>query len=62
MQVPLRRRAVRVTGLRLHEHPRHPAAAVSVCAASEFGYRPDFAENYVCAWEPILSDTTDELA
>jgi hypothetical protein len=32
------------------------------CAASEFGYRPDLAENYVCGWEPILSDTTDELA
>ena len=24
------------------------------CAASEFGYRPDVAANYVCAWEPIV--------
>ena len=23
------------------------------CAASEFGYRPDVAANYVCAWDPI---------
>ena len=22
------------------------------CAAGEFGYRPDVAERYVCAWEP----------
>jgi hypothetical protein len=26
---------------------------VPPCAASEFGYRPDVAANYVCAWEPI---------
>lgn len=29
------------------------------CAASEFGYRPAFADTYVCAWEPIESETTD---
>jgi hypothetical protein len=23
------------------------------CAASEFGYRPDVAATYVCAWDPI---------
>lgn len=23
------------------------------CAAAEFGYRPDIAANYVCAWEPL---------
>jgi hypothetical protein len=22
------------------------------CAAAEFGYRPEVAANYVCAWEP----------
>ena len=22
------------------------------CAAREFGYRPDLAASYVCAWEP----------
>jgi hypothetical protein len=22
------------------------------CAAAEFGFRPDVAANYVCAWEP----------
>ena len=26
------------------------------CAAAEFGYRPDIAENYVCAWEPIVGN------
>jgi hypothetical protein len=29
------------------------------CAASEFGYRPAFAETYVCAWEPLPEETTD---
>ncbi len=26
------------------------------CAAAEFGYRPDVAASYVCAWEPITVD------
>ena len=26
------------------------------CAAAEFGYRPDLAESYVCAWEPLPSE------
>jgi hypothetical protein len=26
------------------------------CAAREFGYRPDVAANYVCAWEPLPSE------
>jgi hypothetical protein len=26
------------------------------CAASEFGYRPAFAETYVCAWEPLETE------
>jgi len=26
-----------------------------VCAAAEFGYRPDVAARYVCAWEPLPS-------
>lgn len=31
------------------------------CAASEFGYRPDVAANYVCGWEPSFepSDRRD---
>lgn len=29
------------------------------CAASEFGYRPAFAETYVCAWEPLPTEKTD---
>ena len=29
------------------------------CAAPEFGYRPDFAEKYVCAWEPLPSEPTE---
>ena len=23
------------------------------CAASEFGYRPEAAQSYVCAWDPL---------
>ena len=30
------------------------------CAASEFGYRPDLAEAYVCAWEPLPGQVIDE--
>ena len=26
------------------------------CAAAEFGYRPDVAANYVCAWEQLPID------
>ena len=29
------------------------------CAASEFGYRPDIAANYVCAWDPIPEPADD---
>ena len=29
------------------------------CAASEFGYRPDVAEGYVCAWEPLRGQMID---
>jgi hypothetical protein len=28
-----------------------------VCAAREFGYRPDVAERYVRAWEPLPAET-----
>jgi hypothetical protein len=31
------------------------------CAAAEFGYRPDVAEKYVCAWDPLPSETTDSV-
>lgn len=31
------------------------------CAAAEFGYRPDVAEHYVCAWDPLPSETTDSV-
>jgi hypothetical protein len=36
-----------------------PALAVycPVCAAAEFGYRPDVAATYVRGWEPISSET-----
>jgi hypothetical protein len=30
-----------------------------VCAAREFGYRPEVAANYVCAWEPIAGRLAD---
>ena len=38
-----------------------PSAVVycPVCAAAEFGYRPDIAANCVCAWEPIPSETLE---
>jgi hypothetical protein len=26
------------------------------CAAGEFGYKPDVAARYVCAWEPLPSE------
>jgi len=32
-----------------------------VCAAEEFGYRPDIAATYVRGWEPLPLDTTDSL-
>jgi hypothetical protein len=32
-----------------------------VCAAAEFGYRPEVAAAYVRAWEPRPGDTTDRL-
>ena len=32
------------------------------CAASEFGYRPEVAERYVCAWEPLPEQTRDSSA
>ena len=31
------------------------------CAAAEFGYRPAVAERYVCAWEPLTSETADNV-
>jgi hypothetical protein len=31
------------------------------CAAAEFGYRPDVAERYVCAWEPLPADAAGDL-
>ena len=30
------------------------------CAAGEFGYRPDIAESYVCAWDPLPAEAADE--
>ena len=30
------------------------------CAAAAFGYRPDFAATYVCAWEPTPTETSTE--
>ena len=32
------------------------------CAAAEFGYRPDAAAKYVCAWEPVPSTEPAETA
>ena len=32
-----------------------------VCAAEEFGYRPDIAATYVRGREPLPVDTTDSL-
>jgi hypothetical protein len=29
------------------------------CAAAEFGYRPDIAANYMCAWEPLPNETPE---
>ena len=37
--------------------PRLSSTAPS--AAAEFGYRPDIAANYVCAWEPLPAERTD---
>jgi hypothetical protein len=34
-------------------HPPAVALYCPPCAAAEFGYRPDVAANYVCAWDPI---------
>ena len=30
------------------------------CAAAEFGYRPEIAESYVCAWDPLPAEAADE--
>ena len=41
-----------------------PPSAVVYCpvwAAAEFGYRPKIAADYVCAWEPLPSETSDGL-
>jgi hypothetical protein len=32
------------------------------CAAAEFGYRPDVAAGYVCAWEPLPEPARDTAA
>jgi hypothetical protein len=31
------------------------------CAAGEFGYRPEAAATYVCAWEPLPTVVPDNL-
>ena len=36
-------------------HPPAIALYCPPCAAAEFGYRPDAAANYVCAWDPVPS-------
>lgn len=38
-----------------------PALAIycPVCAAAEFGHRPDIAATYVRAWEPIHTEASD---
>jgi hypothetical protein len=45
------------------EGDREPAIAIYCppCAASEFGYRPDVAAKYVCAWEPLPSRTPEDV-
>jgi hypothetical protein len=30
------------------------------CAAAEFGYRPDVAAKYVCAWDPLRTEIVGE--
>ena len=30
------------------------------CGASEFGYRPERAEDYTCVWEPLPGQVIDE--
>lgn len=39
------------------EGDNEPAVALYCppCAAAEFGYRPDLAADYVCAWEPLAA-------
>jgi hypothetical protein len=44
--------AYRCYGLDDGEPPR-VAVYCPPSAAAEFGYRPDVAANYVCAWEPL---------
>jgi hypothetical protein len=29
------------------------------CAAAEFGYRPDVAASYVCAWDPVSREAAE---
>lgn len=43
------------------EGDEEPAVSVYCppCAAAEFGYRPDVADTYVCAWEPIGTEAGD---
>ena len=43
------------------QEPRALALYCPPCAAEEFGYRPDIAATYVCAWEP-LPNVADEPA
>jgi hypothetical protein len=54
-------------GLRCDEpDPDEPDDGVNVatycpvCAAAEFGYRPDVAACYVCAWEPLPVEAAGE--
>jgi hypothetical protein len=36
--------------------PTSVATYCPVCAAAEFGYPPDIAATYVCAWEPLTNE------
>ena len=29
------------------------------CAAKAFGYRPELAANYVCAWDPVQPESAE---
>ena len=39
--------------------PPRVVAYCPPCAASEFGYRPEAAERYECAWEPLPGQVID---
>ena len=39
--------------------PPRVVAYCPPCAASEFGYRPEAAEGYACAWEPLPGQVID---